>query len=139
MTTKIDKDDFIEAFNDVDTYPTIDDVASHFGIKNTKVSQLANRFRKNGEAIINRRKKDHPVGGVEATNDETTSITFLIDDDLNVTTQTRVNLERVAQVLIDNDYISPDHRNDEFAVHLAFILMVNEVTTQIISKYTSES
>jgi len=47
-------------------------------------------------------------------------------------------MEEVAQTLADNDYIGPDQLNDEFAVHLAFILISNEVTAQIISQYAGE-
>lgn len=140
MTNKnIEKDAFIDVFNDTDEYPHVEDVANHFDISKAKVSQLANRYRKNGEPVINRRKKDNPTGGAEPTDDETSSITFFVDENLNISVRTKANQERVSQILADNDYIGPEQMNDEFAIHLAFVLMANEVTAQIISEYAGDS
>jgi ABC-type uncharacterized transport system involved in gliding motility auxiliary subunit len=61
------------------------------------------------------------------------SITFKFDNDLNVTTHTRINSE-IIMTLIDNDYLKSVDSEDKAVINLIFILMANEVTEQIIEK-----
>jgi len=133
--TKIDKEQFIDVFNDIETFPTVADVAAELGISKSKASQVANRYRSQGEAVINRRKKDAPLAGAYLSEDDESTITFFIDEDLNIRVRTRVNMKKMSQVLIDNDYIPADAGEDEFAAHLAFLLLVNEVTAQKLDEY----
>lgn len=132
----IDKEEFIEVFNDLETYPTLRDVASYFSISTQKVSQTANRYRKAGEEIINRRTKEHNAAGAETTDEDHSQIIFTLDEDLNVSVKTKVNMDKMRQVLMDNGYINHEDTEDETIYHLAFILIVNETTTQLISEYT---
>jgi len=61
------------------------------------------------------------------------SITFEFDNDLNVTTHTRINSD-IILTLIDNGYMKSTESEDQAMVNLVFILMANEVTEQIIQK-----
>lgn len=133
---KLDHEEFIEVFNDMETYPTVKSVAEHFQITPQKVSQTANRLRRNGEPVINRRTKNQELAGTELTEDEHSTITFYLDEDLSVSVKSSINLEKMKQVLLDNGYINHEDVGDEGIYHMAFIVIANEITTQLISEYT---
>lgn len=61
------------------------------------------------------------------------SILFEIDNELNVSTKSRINKD-IAGVLVDNQYLDSTQSEDNAAIHLVFILLANEVTDQIMQE-----
>lgn len=71
-------------------------------------------------------------------SDELSSITFKIDNDLNVTTHTKISTD-IIPTLIDNDYLKSTDSEDQALIQLVFILLANEVTEQIIEETNEKS
>jgi hypothetical protein len=72
---------------------------------------------------------------IKKVKDENSTITFEIDEDLKVIVHTRIN-PKIALTLIDREYLTPKDADDQGAVQLAFVLIANEVTEQIIENTT---
>ncbi|MDH5766618.1 MAG: hypothetical protein OEZ38_11440 [Gammaproteobacteria bacterium] len=75
--------------------------------------------------------KDLLSPGGYITEDGKSRLVFEFDEELNVTTKSIINKD-VVPALVDNNYISPDSTEDEIILQLAFIVIANEVTEQII-------
>lgn len=66
-------------------------------------------------------------------HEEHSTITLIIDNDLNVKTVTKINPE-VVETLLEKDYLPHNLANDKDAIQFAFVLIANEVTDQIIEE-----
>lgn len=71
--------------------------------------------------------------GPKLTEDGKSYITFEFDNELNVVTKSQINKD-VVNTLIDSGYILSEHSEDVAMIQLAFILIANEVTEQIIEE-----
>lgn len=60
-------------------------------------------------------------------------ITFVVSEDLSVKPVTKVH-ENMVEILVNEDYILESQVEDKNAIDLAFIVIANEVTDQIISQ-----
>lgn len=67
------------------------------------------------------------------TEDERSSVTIFIDKDLKMQIKSKINTE-IVQKLVDEGYLLEGQIEDEGAIQLAFILLANEVTDQIIEQ-----
>ncbi len=78
-------------------------------------------------------RKNKSTVKIDKTKDSMSSITFEFDEDLNVTTHTRIN-SKIIIPLINSGYLQSVDSEDQALINLVFILMANEVTEQIINK-----
>ena len=86
----------------------------------------------------NRNRNKNRKNKVYYTNDNKSRIVFEIDDDLkNIITKTTIN-KNVVRKLIELGYIGPKFSEDEMAIQLAFVLIANEVSEQIIEDVNSD-
>ena len=69
--------------------------------------------------------------GPRVIDEGKSSVIFEIDNELNIVTKSEINKD-VINTLIDNGYIKSEHSEDFAMIQLAFILIANEVTEQII-------
>lgn len=65
---------------------------------------------------------------------EESKIVFSVDKDLNVKTKTAVSKE-IIDILLNNNYISSDQMEDEFALHLAMVLIADDIVSEILSQF----
>ena len=79
------------------------------------------------EKEIESYKEDH----FKTINEGNSCIIFDIDSELKTTVKSRIN-DEISMSLIDEGYITSEQSHDESAIQLAFILITNEVTEQII-------
>lgn len=75
--------------------------------------------------------------GGHLIEDGTSSITFEINNDLEIKVTSKINKE-ITETLIDKAYIKPEHSEDEATIQLAFILIANEATEQIIENINND-
>jgi len=83
-------------------------------------------------------KKKESNKNVKKVNEGHSSITFEIDPELFITVKSKVNSE-IIETLIDSDYLRPEQSEDENAIHLAFVLIANETTEQIIEEINEKA
>lgn len=72
------------------------------------------------------------------TTDETSCITYYVDHDLNVKPETKINPD-IQNTLLNNDFIQDNQLDDQTALHIAMILISNEVSTQLIRNYEKQA
>lgn len=84
--------------------------------------------------VIKKPKTKATVKLSKATN---SSITFEIDDKLNVVTHARIN-KKIVDTLINHGYLPAKSAEDETAIQLAFVLIANDVTNQIIDQVNDD-
>jgi len=112
-------------------------------IKKTKVCKEVQRVADNSTALIQQQIKEMvelkdeidrmKASGAIPVEEGNSSILFEIDKDLKITTKSRINKD-IISTLIDSKYIDSAQSEDEAVIQLVFILLVNEVTEQIMEE-----
>lgn len=69
--------------------------------------------------------------GAASIKEGNSSVIFEIDKELAITVKSRINQD-IITILIDKNYITAEHSEDESTVQFAMILLANEATEQII-------
>ena len=82
------------------------------------------------DPLENKPETKSTVVEVENTN---STITFEIDKELNVTVHTRINKDIILP-LLDQNYINANGAEDEGSIQVAFVLIANEITEQLIEE-----
>ena len=100
--------------------------------ENNKLKQLNNEL---SDQVNNLSEELQEKQSDVKTTEDTSSISFFIDEDLNVKPKTFINMQQLETPLLNNDYIQQSQVEDDYAYHLALILIASEVTSQIISNY----
>ncbi len=77
------------------------------------------------------------VDGIQFTKDECSSIAFYIDKDFKVRVESKANRD-MGNKLVEEGYLSDHQVEDPEAHHLAYLLIANEITDQMISQYQGE-
>ena len=72
---------------------------------------------------------------VKRTSKENSTITFEIDKDLAVTIHSRIN-STIVTSLIDKGYIKASDVDNEAAIQVAFVLLANEISDQLLNDLT---
>ena len=80
---------------------------------------------------LKERIKQYESNNPLTTEDAPTSVLFKMDDKLNVTVNTVVNKD-IVTTLIDKEYITSEHSEDEAMLQLAVLLVAYEVCDQLI-------
>jgi hypothetical protein len=74
----------------------------------------------------------------EKVIDERSQLIFFIDKDLRIQIKSKINTD-IAQKLVDEGYILEGQIEDESAIQLAFILLANEATDQILDQVNEQA
>jgi hypothetical protein len=77
------------------------------------------------------------LDNIKLSNDKDSSIIFVIDENLKVTTTTSIN-KAIRSKLVDYNYVDIQDMNNDKAIHLAFIMIANEATSQIMDDFVGE-
>lgn len=93
-------------------------------------AELAARYK----AIADLKVELDALTQTKDKNAEDSSVTFYIDKDLVVRMETSVN-KSVVDKLVAEGYVSERDISNEEVIHLAFLVMANEVTENIIGQY----
>jgi len=83
--------------------------------------------------FIGERNEPKTKSTIKEIENRNSTISFEIDGELNVTIHTRINSD-ITLTLIDNNYLGTKEAEDEAAIQLAFILIANEATEQLIEE-----
>lgn len=65
-------------------------------------------------------------------------LTFEFTPELGVKTHSKINADILTK-LVEEQYINADQTEDKFAIQLAFILLTNEATEQMITEINSKA
>lgn len=75
--------------------------------------------------------------GGSMTEEGSSSVTFEINNDLEIKVKSKISKD-IIETLIDKAYITPEFSEDEATIQLAFILIANEATEQIIENINND-
>jgi len=108
-------------------------------ILNTKAlasarSNLASIQAQHTAALAKIKELEARIDGIQFTKNESSSITFYIDKNLNIRVESKANRD-MANKLVEENYIGENQVEDPEAHHLAYVLIANEVTDQMVQQY----
>lgn len=95
---------------------------------------------KSDNAELEARVKDliADLSAIQRTEKESSSISFYIDKELKVLPKTKIN-DEIIPALIDENYINQGVSDNEIVLHLAMLLIANEVSEQIIEEFEDKN